>query len=385
MNGAAGGTVNRGGGQRPSMTGDLVVYGSYGYTGSLVAQTAIDRGLDPLLAGRNRDAVTDQGIRLDCESEVVALDEPRVLDMLLEDADAVLHCAGPFADTAAPMAEACLRTGTHYLDVTGEIDVLEALAGRDEDFREAGAVCLPAVAADVVPTDCLAAHLADRLPEATHLELAFDAEVGVSPGTAKTALRHIGDGGTVRRDGEIVSRPPVHRWRTVDFGWDRAERDAAAIPWGDVSTAYHTTGIPNVTVYMATTASTARLQRVASHLAPVLQAGPVQSLLEWLVDRRVQGPDADERAGSRTYFWGEARTDDGDRVASRLRGPHTYDLTAQAAVGVAERVLSDPPAPGFHTPAGAFGPDLILEVTDAEREDVAVETGPADRASSTDA
>lgn len=350
------------------MSEDLVVYGSYGYTGSLITEALVDRGYEPLLAGRNRDALTDQAIRAGCDSEVVALDEPSVLDMVVEDAAAVLHCAGPFAETAAPMVEACLRTGTHYLDVTGEIDVFEAVHDRDADAEEAGVMLLPGTGFDVVPTDCLAAHLHERLPDATELELAFDADVGVSPGTAKTVVDQLGSGGRVRRDGRLVDVPSAHATRRVDFGWGKDDRHAAAIPWGDVSTAYHTTGIPNVTVYMSMPPSAVRWQRAADHLSPVLGLDTVKRLLRWLVDAAVTGPDEQERADEESYVWGEARTEEGERVVSRLRCPHTYATTVETAIAVASRVLDGDAPTGFQTPAGAYGPDLILDVDGVERE-----------------
>jgi short subunit dehydrogenase-like uncharacterized protein len=350
--------------------GEFVIYGSYGYTGTLVAEAAVERGLDPVLAGRDRDAVADQAARLRCAFEVVGLNEPKVLDMLLEDATAVLHCAGPFSRTATPMVDACLRTDTHYLDITGEMTVFEALHDRDDEAAEAGVMLLPGVGFDVVPTDCLAAHLAQRLPEADELELAFRAAVGVSRGTAKTMVEHLDSGGAVRRDGRIESVPVAHETRTVDFGWGHDGEHVAAVPWGDVSTAYYTTGIPNVTTYMAMPERAARLQRAAGVVTPLLAASPVKRGLQWLIERTTDGPDAEARASGESYVWGEARTEDGERAVSRLRGPHTYALTVETALAAARRALSGDAPTGFQTPAGAYGPDLILDVEGVEREDV---------------
>ena len=352
------------------MAGDLVIYGAYGYTGTLISETAVERGLDPVLAGRDRDRLTDLAITLGCEHEVVSLDEPMVLDMLLEDATAVLHCAGPFVHTAQPMVDACLRTGTHYLDITGEIPVLASLANQDERAAEEGIAVLPAVAHDVVPTDCLAAHLHERLPEADELELAFEASGGLSPGTAHSLVEHIDSGGAVRRDGVIERVPPAHETDTVDFGWDVGERTVATIPWGDVVTAYHTTGIPDVSVSISMPRSTIRWYELAGKLGGVLGTAPFQRLLHWLVDRRVEGPDENERATTWSYVYGAATTADGERVVSRLRCPNTYETSRQTAVEVAERVVASPPKAGFRTPAGVYGPDLVLEATDAEREDL---------------
>ncbi|WP_276271305.1 saccharopine dehydrogenase family protein [Haloarcula litorea] len=350
--------------------GEFVIYGSYGYTGNLIAEAAVERGMDPVLAGRNREKVGRQAADLGCESEVVSLDEPQVLDALLEDATAVLHCAGPFSRTWEPMVDACLRTGTHYLDITGELGVFEAIHDRDDEAEDAGVMLLPGVGFDVVPTDCVAAHLADRLPDADSLELAFHAEMGVSRGTAKTMIEHVDEGGAVRRDGRIERVGPAHESRTVDFGWGLDGMHAAAIPWGDVSTAYHTTGVPNVTVYMSMPPSAARQQRIAGLFSPVLGLPPVKAALQWYVERTTEGPDAEERAGERSHVWGEARTADGERAVTRLRGPHTYTLTVRTALATLGRVLDGDTPVGFQTPAGAYGADLVLDVEGVEREDV---------------
>ncbi|MDS0281345.1 saccharopine dehydrogenase family protein [Haloarcula onubensis] len=349
---------------------DLVVYGSYGYTGTLIAEAATERGLDPVLAGRERRSLESQAARLGCEFEVVALDEPKVLDMVLSDATAVLNCAGPFARTWKPMVEACLRTETHYLDITGERTVFEAIHDQGDRAADAGVMLLPGVGFDVVPTDCLAAHVAQRLPDADRLELAFRAENGVSRGTAKTMVEHVDGGGAVRRDGRIERVPIAHESRTVDFGWGLDGQHVAAIPWGDVATAYYTTGVPNVTTYMAMPERAVQLQRAAGLVTPLLSLPPVRTGLQWLIEQTTEGPDADERERGESYVWGEATTADGERVVSRLRGPHTYALTVETALATARRALDGDAPVGFQTPAGAYGPDLILGVEGVEREDV---------------
>jgi len=350
--------------------GDLVIYGSYGYTGTLIAEAAVDRGEDPVLAGRERRSLESQAARLGCAFEVVGLDEPEVLDRLLDDATAVLNCAGPFSRTAESMVEACLRTGTHYLDITGEIEVFEALHDRDAAAEEASVMLLPGVGFDVVPTDCLAAHLAERLPDADSLELAIRAEHGISRGTATTMVEHVEDGCAVRTDGELQTVPLAHERRTVDFGWGHDDEPTATFPWGDVSTAYYTTGIPNIRVSMAMDDRAVQAIRLADRLSSVLAAPAVKQPLKWYVQRTMDGPDAQERATAHSYVWGEVRTDDGERAVSRLRCPHGYALTVETALLCAGRVLDGDAPPGFQTPAGAYGPDLILDVDGVEREDV---------------
>ncbi len=221
-----------------------LIYGANGYTGALIARMAAERGMRPILAGRNRDAIVAQAGALGLEYRVFALDDAAALDVALDGVTVALHCAGPFAHTDRPMVDGCLRKKTHYLDITGEAAVFEALARRDAQAKAAGIMLLPGAGFDVVPSDCLAAHLKRRLPGACRLALAFLTLSRVSWGTATTAVENLHRGGLVRQDGQLVSVPAAHKTRTIDFG-DRSAA-AVALPWGDVSTAFYSTGIPNI-------------------------------------------------------------------------------------------------------------------------------------------
>jgi short subunit dehydrogenase-like uncharacterized protein len=347
----------------------LVVYGSTGYTGRLVVAEALARGLRPTLAGRSADALRAQAEPLGVPWRAAALDDARALDAALAGAAVVLHCAGPFSRTARPMADACLRARAHYLDITGEIAVFEALAARDAEARAAGVMLLPGVGFDVVPSDCLAAHLARRLPDAARLALAFRAG-SASRGTLETAVEGLGRPGAVRRGGRIVPVPPAWRTRRVDFG-DGRLRDATTIPWGDISTAWHSTGIPDVEVYAAMPAAVRRLLAASRWLAPVLRSGPVQRALAGRVRAGPAGPDEAARGRGVGLLWGEAVAVDGRRVEARLRTPEPYTLTARTAVHLARRALAGAAPAGFQTPSRAYGADVALEIEGVTRTDVA--------------
>ena len=352
----------------PAIDERLVVYGANGYTGRLVARAARARGWTPRLAGRNAEAVESVAAEFDLSWSAFGLDDPVALDEGLEGATAVLHCAGPFSRTWRAMSDACLRTGVHYMDVTGELVVFEGLAARDDAAREAGVMLLPGVGFDVVPSDCLAAHLARRLPDATALTLAFQASGGVSHGTATTLIANMGASGLVRRGGRIVSVPAGHLTRRVDFG--RGPRPVVAIPWGDVSTAYHTTGIPDIEVYVSAGRSAILGMKLSRHLGPLLRSPAVRRFLQGRIDARPAGPDDAARERGRTSLWGEARTQDGRSVAARIEAPEGYTLTADAALHIAGKVLAGEASPGFHTPGGLFGPDLVCELEGVRREDL---------------
>lgn len=341
---------------------EWLLYGANGYTGRLAAQRALERGLRPVLAGRSGEALARLAAELGAglEYRVLSLDDPAALRAALEGMTAVLHCAGPFVRTSPPMARACLETRTHYLDITGELPVFEALRRSDGEAKAAGVMLLPGVGFDVVPSDCLAAHLKAQLPSATHLTLAFRTGF-FSGGTLATALEHLGQGTLTRRDGELVPAP-LGLSRTLDLGDGPAP--LRPLTWGDLVTAFHSTGIPNIEVYT----SFGGLMGLSGVIEKLLR---IPGLRPW-VQRRVQrmgGPDAARRAREGSRLWGEVKDGAGNVRAARLQAPEAYTLTALTAVAAIEHVLRGEAPAGFQTPSTAFGADFILEIPGVERTD----------------
>jgi short subunit dehydrogenase-like uncharacterized protein len=350
------------------MNKSFLLYGSYGYTGALIAEIAAQGGLHPTLAGRDEEKLRLQALSLGLDYHSFSLDNPDPITEILRDYPLVLHCAGPFSQTSQPMVKACLRTGTHYLDITGEITVFETLAGLDAIARQAGVMLLPGVGFDVVPTDCLALHLKNRLPSATHLALGLLAVGGaVSRGTALTGLERLSGWGAVRYRGKITPVPLGHKIRKFDFG--RGPRPASAIPWGDVSTAWYSTGIPNIGVYNANLGRLGLLMRLAWIVAPILNSKPVSNLLKKIVRTRFKGPTKEQNENGKMIVCGEVTDAKGNRAVARLQTPEAYQTTALTALAAVEKVLDEQAAPGFQTPAKAFGTDFILKIEGVTRED----------------
>jgi len=350
------------------MSKSLLIYGVNGYTGRLVVQEAVARGLKPILSGRSAAAVREMAAAHGLEARPVGLDDAAALRAALDGVGVVLHCAGPFMHTAKPMLEACLAAGAHYLDITGEIGVFEAMAAAHERALQAGISVMPGVGFDVVPTDCLAAHLKRRLPGATQLDLAFSGGSSVSHGTAATVIEGLGKGGAVRRGGRIQRVPTAWQTRRVEFA-DKA-RTCVTIPWGDVSTAFHSTGIPDVTTWMATTPQALRSMRMMRYFEGILRMGFVRTLLKRQLKSRPAGPGAEALAQAKSQVWGEARDENGGVVRSRLTAATGYALTALTSVRAAERALAGDTPPGFLTPSKAFGADFILGFPGSVREDI---------------
>ena len=350
------------------MATDFLLYGSYGYTGRLIAERARELGLTPLLAGRDAGAVEAQAAELGLPHRAFALDDAAALEAALRETRVVLHAAGPFSRTARPVMEACIRTGAHYLDITGEIGVFEMAAAQNVFARMEGVMLLPGAGFDVVPSDCLAAHLKHRLPSATRLTLAFVGLGGISRGTLTTMAENAGEGGAVRRGGRITRVPAAWKSMEVDFG--RGPVTVTTIPWGDVSTAYHSTGIPDVEVYTRVPRKQVRMMRATRHLGWLLASAPVQRMMKRAIRKGPPGPTAEQRAKGVSLLWGMAEDADGRRAVTRLRTPEGYTLTARTSVEAVRRVLAGDAPAGFQTPSRAYGADWILEFEGVTREDV---------------
>lgn len=347
---------------------NFLLYGANGYTGKLIARLSGERNLSPILAGRDAATIEQLATEHGLEHRVFALDDSAKMDAALQEVSVVLHCAGPFSRTSKPMADACLRTKTHYLDITGEATVIETLAARDQEAKAAGIMLLPCVGFDVVPTDCLAAHLKRRLPSATHLALGIQGMGRVSRGTATTMVENINRGGLIRRDGKLTPVPAAWKTREIDFG--NGAVAATTIPWGDVATAFYSTGIPNIEVYAAMPARLRRMMKLTRRMGGLLASGVVQRFLKRRIKAQPPGPSEEERVTGKSFVWGEVRDNFDNKAVSRLRAPEGYTLTALAALAIVGHVLAGNFSTGFQTPSKAYGADLIMEIEGVTREDV---------------
>jgi short subunit dehydrogenase-like uncharacterized protein len=338
----------------------FLIYGANGYTGQLIARQAKARGETPILAGRSLDKVKPLADELGLPSRAFDLRAPDLSGVSL-----VLHCAGPFSATSKPMVDACLAARAHYLDVTGEAAVFEAVLARGQEAKERGVVLLPGVGFDVVPSDCLAAMLKEKLPSATSLELAFAPLGRISPGTLKTSIEALPKGGLVRRGGKLTKVPSAYLVREVPFA-DKT-RTCMSLPWGDVATAWHSTAIPDITVYIAAKPALIRAAKLSRFTGPLLGLPFVQNVLKSRVDKTVRGPDEAVRAGSSSQLWGRVQSPS-HAISMTMQAPDGYSLTAESAVECALRVLDGKVAAGAWTPSLAFGANFVTTLSGVRLE-----------------
>ena len=332
-----------------------MIYGANGYTGELIAREAVRRGMSPVLSGRNAEKIRPLAEELSLEFQAFPLND-QAADHLKE-IDLVLHCAGPFEITSALMIEACLSAETDYLDITGEVSVFEHTHSQHERAKEKGIVLCSGVGFDVVPTDCIALKLKEEMPDATELSLGFDSDSGISPGTFKTMIQGLGSGSMHRKNGVLEAVPIGKQRRIIDFG--RGSRSAMGIPWGDVSTAFYTTGIPNISAWIPMPKAQLYSARLMGAAGPLLATDWVKEKLEKQVDKRVKGPDSDLRANSPAYIWGEAKNRKGVIKVARIQTANVYDLTVYGSLEIVRSLLEKKIEGGSYTPAALFGSNLV--------------------------
>lgn len=339
----------------------FLLYGANGYTGVLIAKYASQFGLRPILAGRREEAIKPLADKLKLPCAILDLEDTTPLKAALQQVKVVVHAAGPFADTSKQMIDACLQTGTHYLDINGDISVFEMLKGLDAKAKEKNIMIMPGVGFDVVPTDCMALHLKNKLPDATHLKLAF-ASIGggVSHGTAMTIVSRLGEGGASRQHGKIVREPIGKKGMWVDFG--EKKLFVMSIPWGDISTAHFTTGIPNIETYTGITPVVYKIMKMQGLFNGLLRMEWVKNIIRKKIKNRPAGPSDDMRSKAIAMIWGEASNAKGVKVTDHFNCADGYTLTAHSSLIITKKILEGNFKPGYQTPAGCYGEDLVKEI-----------------------
>lgn len=345
---------------------EIIVYGAYGYTGELIVRRCQELGITPLLSGRNEDKLKPVAEKYGLPYQTADL-EAADLDKLLAGSKVVIHAAGPFIHTSKPMVEACIRNKVHYTDITGEIAVFAQASKYDQQAKDAGVMVLPGTGFDVVPSDCLAAHLKSRMDNADDLVLAFYGTGRASRGTSLTVVEGLGMGGTIRENGKLQQVPDAYDVKRFDFG--PHNMTAVTIPWGDVCTAYFSTGIPNIKVYMGLPEKVIGSMKWGRWFGWLMRSEFVKKRARAKIIAGKAGPSDEQRAKTKTYLVGTVTDKKGNELTSTLETQEGYTLTAMISVDVAQKIAAGNFKPGFQTPSLAYGKDLITEVSGFVFED----------------
>lgn len=345
----------------------FLLYGANGYTGELIVRYASQYNLKPILAGRKKELIEPLANKLGLPFRIFDLNDQDALNNALKEVKVVIHAAGPFQYTAKQMVEACLQTGTHYLDINGDITIFEMIKRYDDAAKKAGIMLMPGAGFDVVPTDCIALQLKNMLPDAVSLQLAFASLGGaISHGTATTMAGKLGEGGAVRKDGKIIRKPLGQKGMWVDF--NKKKLFVMSIPWGDISTAHFTTGIPDIETYTGISPRTYHILKWQSLFNWLLRTNFMRNFIKKKINERPAGPSDEQRDKATSLVWGKATNANGKSVIARLSGPEGYTLTTHSALIIAQKVLNGNYAVGYQTPASAYGENLVMEIPAVTRE-----------------
>ncbi|MBK9467841.1 MAG: hypothetical protein IPO20_07745 [Gammaproteobacteria bacterium] len=330
------------------MHDDIMIYGANGYTAGLIIERAVAAGATPVLAGRTEATLRPLAERTGLALRVFPVDDAYAVASNLHDIGVVINCAGPFVRT---------RARRHYLHHGRSMS-----RGSGPWTTRARRVVMPGS----LPAE---RRLAPRPPPSDRLTLAFQALGSPSHGTATTMIENLHRGSRIRADGRIIAAPAGFAQRNIDFG--RGPVPAMCIAWGDVATAYHSTGIPDIAVYMAAPLPLRWISQAASALPGVTGSAMVRKVLQRIVDAGPAGPDAAARRRGRSLLWGEVRNGAGKTAAARIETPEGYALTAITAWDIACRVASTGVArPGFRTPSMVLGADYILGIAGTTRTEL---------------
>lgn len=345
--------------------GQWMIYGAYGFTGRLIVEEAMARGHRPLLAGRSREPLAELADRTGLDSVCVSLSDRRAMIDALATVDVVLNAAGPFTATAEPMIRSALSAGTSYVDLSGELGSLVATFAHHAEAQMLGLALIPGAGFDVVPSDCLALHLAGKLPGATELSIVVSAPERPSPGTIRSALGAAAEGTFVRHGGELVAEPLGARIiRRKLFGRTTTLLGA---PIGDLVTAHRSTGIGEITTYLDVGSIPQPMLRLAIPLfAGLLRTTFGQRLAGSIAKRFIGRAEGESEEVCR--LWACVNDKEGGKAEGWIQTPEAYRLTARTSVRIVELIVERRPI-GALSPAQACGADFILGFDGVQRHD----------------
>lgn len=306
-----------------------MIYGATGYTGRMAAEHAKRQEMDLVIAGRNVEKLQALAAQLDVPYRVFSPDGQTAKS--LEGIAVLLNFAGPFAQTAPALMQACIESGVDYLDITAEINVYRQAEQLGAQAAKAGVMLLPGVGWDVVPTDCLAMQVAQRVQAPHSLRIALHVPGSMSRGSALSVSEIMDAGLLARLNGQLVATPDAQP-RHFDFGDGPVL--CAPLSFGDLVAGWHSTGIPDIAMFV----------HVSGDAFP-------EGELSLLPD----GPSVEQREAHCARAVVEVSDADGSVARSVIETVNGYSYTPLVAVEAARRVLDGDRRPGFETPGRVFG------------------------------
>ncbi len=341
-----------------------MIYGAYGFTGSLLAKIAADKGFKPVLAGRDALKTKRLALSLGLDFKVFSLDEDSIIEKNLKDIDLLYNLAGPYCKTAPTMVEACLRTKTHYMDLTGDIEIYDFLYSLDKVAIENEILIMPGVGFNVIATECVAAHTVQKLSTCDHLDIVMATQAKPSKGTFKQMIALLPRGGYEIENHELKRRNIGKS--DIKIKYPDKRRTPFSIPIGELIACHKSLNIANIRVHYAMSSSWVRMtETMIDIIAKFSGKNYGKKVLSNFASNYIKGPDETSMLHDKAYVYAKASSDLGVYAETMIKTPEPYYFTALITLKVIQKVL-DGEYKGALTPVEAFGSSIIFEVEGVE-------------------
>ncbi len=339
----------------------LLIYGANGFIGALVSRTAAAYRMPHILAGRNPEAVQHAAAWAKVEGRAFPLDNPEAVAASLTGVKVVINCAGPFSETAIPLAKACMLVGAHYLDLSDRASDHLAMLALEPAAIQAGIMLMPGVGSALMPADCLSKLVIDQIKSPTHLTLAFSTTDKPSIGAVRSLLRGMHEPGVMRRNGTL--RPCYPGVESRDFEMKGKTVSTLTDPWrAEQVGVFRSTGIRNIETFT----DFSRAARFMLKVPGQAESGAMKWFVERTIRRAPDGPSDKELYKSTTSIYAQAKNKAGETSSLTMVGPGVARLSALTAIACAYEAQSPKLRPGYQTPARAFGSDIISKIEGVE-------------------
>lgn len=341
-----------------------MIYGAYGFTGSKLAKLAADSGMKPIIAGRDALKTKRLALSLGLEFEVFNLEDDSHIESKLKDIDLLYNLAGPYCKTAPTLVEACLRTKTHYMDLTGDIEIYDFLYSLDDVAKDNGVLIMPGVGFNIVATECVAAHTVKKLPECDSLDIVMATRAKPSKGTFKQMIALLPRGGFEIKDNTL--EPSEIKKTDIEVKYPDKKRTSFLIPIGELIACHKSMKIANIRTHYALSATWAAMADTMIDIITKFSSKSYgKKVLSSFADSYAKGPSEESMLEDKSYVYARASTELGLYAETMIKTPEPYYFTVQIAIIAIQKVLDGDYA-GALTPVEAFGSSFVFEVEGVE-------------------
>lgn len=363
------------------MKSRIMIYGVDSFMGALASRAAMRRGISHVAAGRNIAGVAQHAAAVAKEADN-ALAEPRTFTLgdkariaaQLDDVGVVVNCSPLEGGGLLSLIDACLATGTHYIDMTSERTQIAAIAAHDEMAKRANVMVMAGAGFDYAAIDAVAERLAQILRGARAVTIAVKRGAPTLPEARRLVAALTAEGETLK-NGQFVPARAGERSIEVDFG--EGPEKAWLAPWrGEATGMRHRGTYSTMESYEVLPERAARVFAKGRIAMRFFRRGWGVKRLERKLSKGRLSPTSAELKNGRAAVWGEARTPEGIRFCARLETPEAHLWSAEAAVLLARRAVQAAAKPGFQLPFAIAGAALIDEIPGTQWREIADPSDP---------